>query len=677
MIPTAAQQQALIDRLRDIGQPEATRRFFGLLNQLIDIVNLPNGDARLAFVTDRDRMLSAQVNFIQALSLTRPRTGEIEFALTVKGDCRDELARLGEIEIRPLSERSDYLLVVVGLSDAHLLAHATLARCWHNCLLELLVTSRRGPHAAQHNPALFQAAEDEAFREEILRQINPIAASGRQPNYWVFHAYPKYYDMLAEIRNEQEGSFRVSLRNRHEMRPGDKLAMLVSGADAGIYAFGTILSEPHVSPYTADFGRYARESDRFVGERLGVDYRFDEKLIDNPILREVLRENPILQTERVFDNPQGMVNWRLSTEQYNTLRELAGLEPISMVEEPAAEYTIAEPAPEAEPQPRNLIFYGPPGTGKTYALRHELPTDGADMVTFHPAYGYEEFVEGIRPEVVGGQVSYKIRKGIFWNACQSAAQKAGYKTLAECLNDYPDRRGPRLAAAPAHYLLIDEINRANLASVFGELISLLEDSKRLGQPDELTITLPYSQERFGVPMNLHVVGTMNTADRSIALFDLALRRRFAFRECLPNANLLTDDLDGVNLRQLLRTLNQRIEYLYDRDHQIGHAYFMGLDSLESLAEAFRDRLIPLLQEYFYNDWPKIQLVLGDNAAWGKPTDYQLVRVRQQYRPAATKALFGEEPDAPNEVVTYEINPGLVAGDWAQWPAAAFASIYQQ
>jgi AAA domain (dynein-related subfamily) len=666
-------QQILIDRLREIDQPEATRRFLSLLKELIDIVNLPNGDARLTFTTARDRTLSAQINFIPALQLTRPRTGEVEFILTIRRDCRDEVAHIGEIDIQPLSERSDYMTVTIGESDAHLLTHATLTRCWHSCLLELLVVARRGPHTAQHNPVLYQAAEDELFREDILQQINSRQIRGQQPNYWVFHAYPKYYDMLAEITNEREGSFRVSLKNRTDIRIGDRVAVLISGPKAGVYAFGTILSNPQVGPYTGEFDRYTREPERFVGDRLGVDYRFDEKLLANPILRETLRQHPILQTERVFDHPQGMINWPLTAEQFNTLRELAGLEPVNQVSEPAADYIPAESAQPVEPQ--NLILYGPPGTGKTYTARQMAPPDATDFVTFHPAYGYEEFVEGIRPEAIGGQVSYKIRKGIFWQACQTAIRNAGYGSLADCLNDTPDRRHTRLAYAKPHYLLIDEINRANVSAVFGELITLLETTKRLGQPDELVLTLPYSQERFGVPMNLHVIGTMNTADRSIALLDHALRRRFTFREYLPDYDLLPDNLEGVNLRQLLLKLNQRIEYLQDRNHQIGHAYLLNVTNLPELALVFRNQFIPLLQEYFYDDWRKIQFVLGDNGAWGKPTAHQLVRVKRQYKPAATKALFGEDPGNMDEVITYEVNPALVIGDWSQFPAEAFIRIY--
>lgn len=169
-----------------------------------------------------------------------------------------------------------------------------------------------------------------------------------------------------------------------------------------------------------------------------------------------------------------------------------------------------------------------------------------------------------------------------------------------------------------YVLIIDEINRGNVSGVFGELITLLEDDKRLDKENRIVLKLPYSKFDFGIPSNLYIIGTMNTADRSVEALDTALRRRFSFKEVMPDPKVISkqseekgsDDIDGMDLVEILETINKRIEILLSRDHTIGHSYFLGLNDIEGLRDTFKNKIIPLLQEYFYNDFEKIELVIG-------------------------------------------------------------------
>ena len=279
--------------------------------------------------------------------------------------------------------------------------------------------------------------------------------------------------------------------------------------------------------------------------------------------------------------------------------------------------------PDAE-HPRNRILYGPPGTGKTYHtvdyalaiidgvnakdVNHDIERfhdlrfnansgDGhIATITFHQNFAYEDFIEGIRPilnDGAEGQIGYRLHNGIF-------------KQIAEAARREGDKR---------FVLIVDEINRGNIAKIFGELITLIEESRRIGQADATEVTLPYSKKSFGVPDNLYLIGTMNTADRSIQLLDTALRRRFAFVEMMPEPEHkgISMDVEGVDCQKMLKTMNARITTLLDREHQIGHTYLLGIDTMEKLSDAFRNRIFPLLQEYFFDDWSKIRAVLGANS----------------------------------------------------------------
>jgi 5-methylcytosine-specific restriction protein B len=201
-------------------------------------------------------------------------------------------------------------------------------------------------------------------------------------------------------------------------------------------------------------------------------------------------------------------------------------------------------------------------------------------------------------------------------------------------------------------LIIDEINRGNVSRIFGELITLIEPSKRAGADEALEAVLPYSKQRFSVPDNVHLIGTMNTADRSLAGLDIALRRRFEFVEMPPEPGKLAGvKVAGVDVSAMLEVMNHRIEVLLDRDHQLGHAYFMSLsngDDLSRLATIFRSQILPLLQEYFFEDWQRIAWVLNDHR---KDAGFRFV-VPPAYD---VKALFGHDADVPSDAKLWRLD----------------------
>lgn len=298
------------------------------------------------------------------------------------------------------------------------------------------------------------------------------------------------------------------------------------------------------------------------------------------------------------------------------------------------------------------------------------------FVTFHQSYGYEEFVEGLRPVLNGdteaGEVEYEIRPGAFKELCRKARQA-------------PDQR---------FAMVIDEINRGNISKIFGELITLIEPDKRDpldGSKPPIELTLAYSGEKFSVPANVDLIGTMNTADRSLALLDTALRRRFDFVPLLPDTRavkvpeephsaplaglVVTTDAGKIDVRRLLERINERIEVLYDRDHCIGHAYFTHLWSttdgeqrFETLADTFRNRVLPLLEEYFFEDWHKIRLVLGDNQ---KPDAAQFITESDAYEQQLND-LFGDDHNLDSYTSTrrHQPQPSAFANP------AAYLGIYQ-
>jgi len=279
---------------------------------------------------------------------------------------------------------------------------------------------------------------------------------------------------------------------------------------------------------------------------------------------------------------------------------------------------------------KQIIFHGPPGTGKTYGALNfakwwmdrgldereafdDVVEDRLRMVTFHPTFSYEDFVEGITAKTRDGDLVYEPKAGVFKKLCDDAV--IAYKNA--------DSK----ADAPRYILIIDELNRGNIPKIFGETITLIESDKRLGEPNEIRDELPHSEDRFVVPPNLYIIGTMNTADRSIALVDAAIRRRFRFQHFQPNYKVLYDELgfegeqdvktkasieEGQDLKALsilaLQAINKRIRASGNlrKGKQVGHSYLIGGATDEHLVESWKNEILPLLEEYYFGDMERLK-----------------------------------------------------------------------
>ena len=397
-------------------------------------------------------------------------------------------------------------------------------------------------------------------------------------------------------------------------RDGDHVFLVRTGDEPkGIVAFGSVARAPYDAPhYDAE-----KAAEGKTTQFIDVDFADIRDASLDPILPlEKLQQDAPDQTW----NPQSSgieIKPKAARKLSRLWNELAS----AQKDTPPSSARSTKALDTGEPL--NLILYGPPGTGKTYRLQQTyMPRytdkDGErfEFVTFHQSYAYEDFVEGIRPVTIDGNISYEVRRGVLRRLCERAR------------ND-PGRR---------YALFIDEINRGNVAKIFGELITLVEGDKRLrfdldGKKIKgLEVTLPYSGDRFGVPANVDLIATMNTADRSIALLDTALRRRFRFEELMPNARYIDSQGSGIisdgeggeiDLRQLLDAMNARLTHFLHRDQTLGHAYFTKVRNFSDLRSVMAREILPLLQEYFYDDWRQIRLVLADQTV--SDPEYQLVR----------------------------------------------------
>ncbi|MCU4347506.1 AAA family ATPase [Acinetobacter lactucae] len=471
----------------------------------------------------------------------------------------------------------------------------------------------------QNNNALYD--EDQFMGESIIQPFNRIyyGPPGTGKTYQVSKLLKQDYEvqMTAVSKEEWKAQFIEEKVAPLKWWEGVVLALLDLGGKASV---SQLLEHPFIERIVSTKGRKA-----YLRQTLWTTLQ-ERTIDDSSTVKQKSRFSP-----QVFDKDEESF-WRLAGEWKEACADLVAL----------------------------IDAYRKDSTQSTEIIRHH------SFVTFHQSYGYEEFVEGLRPVLddnESGVVKYEIKSGAFKELCRKA------KLL-------PNQR---------FAMVIDEINRGNISKIFGELITLIEPDKREGQENEVSVILPYSGELFSVPSNVDIIGTMNTADRSLALLDTALRRRFDFEPVYPdvrdevNAPLyglqVVVDEQVINISQMLFAINQRIEALYDRDHCIGHAYFTPLikvpdgdKRLKALSLIFKNRIIPLLEEYFFEDWQKIRLVLADNQ---KADEDQFIIESQDYEENLTN-LFGSN----HGMGSYDIKPCYVLQDSSFLNPKAYLSIYQ-
>nr|WP_246407567.1 AAA family ATPase [Geomicrobium halophilum] len=434
----------------------------------------------------------------------------------------------------------------------------------------------KSPFRVHHLSKLAHAVFKPETRPQLLQEgIVDHEENRKIPgivNYWIFQGNSNVFDVIGHLKEEGVQPWTINA-HQNKIKPDDKVIVWMTGAESGCYALGTVVS----GVYEIEAGDYK------------CDLEIDWKLIENPIMKEETKEEEALQNLKVGN--QG-TNFQATQEEYEVMVQLAEAKVQTTSQNP--EYTIedlqAETGMVAVKVKRWLrslhrkgqaILYGPPGTGKTYMAekmaKHLIGgNDGFyEIVQFHPAYAYEDFIQGIRPEKTEDGLDYPLKDGRFLGFCQRAKRKEG-----NCV------------------LIIDEINRANISRVFGELMFLLEYR-------EQKMSLAGGEE-LSIPPNVKIIGTMNTADRSIAIMDNALRRRFAFLSLSPNYDILRNyhqkDIEG--LISTLQAINRQIG---DANFELGISFFLMENLDEELEDIWRMEIEPYLEEYFFDQPDKTEM----------------------------------------------------------------------
>jgi Cdc6-like AAA superfamily ATPase len=683
-------------RIDAIAHPEAIKLFFNLIKQFIEDNSISETDERFVLNVRNDYRERFSVNLNSRLILYI-KDG-IEFGFMIN---QDDWAYFKNIPIEKkdsFGKNGPAAFLLTFSFDTVVKNIDLISKCWLKSCRDYLPSQHKSQYRKHHIQELFNIASNSKLLDKYLMESN--------------ERYSKFQQIIADFKNYIKSE--DSKLNEFEIQKIHKNYVWISDGEK-------IIGK-------SDFCHYELISRTKYPEKIWIELHFDKRL-----KKEMRKNLSYLLDQDFFWNTEHGEELSLALKEnvdFNDAHLFDKLEGgILKIEEKFGEivrnFYSKENKRDANNQktkmqnlPLNQILYGPPGTGKTYhtitksiqiinpdfdltqnrdVIKKEfnrLVGNGqVQFVTFHQSTNYEDFIEGIKPNIHASnegnkKVIYEIQDGIFKLICKEAQRKKSSFNFDEVyevfLEDISSKEGftfqtpvhkknfnfrissnksfiviPQTEKATQmsitkdmikdyivngivgdwkpyvigisdylksnynisiedidntqkkHVLIIDEINRGNVSQIFGELITLIEEDKRIGKSEELYVTLPYSKEKFGVPSNLYIIGTMNTADRSVEAIDTALRRRFSFEEMPPRYDLegLQYNIHGIPAGEILKTINARIESLIDRDHAIGHAYFLNKNQ-DTIMDSFYRNIIPLLQEYFFGDYGKIGLVLG-------------------------------------------------------------------
>lgn len=607
--------------------PDEVRWTFSYIRKMLLGVGIESSDSESFCISLREDINAIHVNFQawRLFGIRKPETSGLIIELACKDKYAEQLSLTKAFDFKqPDNEDS------IGIYSTDFSYVNKNERIFETALLDTWDSIRQRFSVQTKTQYINNNIQDLAyaiFDEEILeyiiengldikdQTIEYLEIPTNVPKAWIFQANPKFYNIELAVKKIKTITWSIS-KYKDKIKTGDKAYIWISGKDSGVIAAGTIKSDPAlIMPSTEDLSYSLNQ--RLMKEGILRVQICIESLIKPRISKETIMRNSILKNMHIIKNPIG-TNFYITPEQANALNEIivlnnshkktdiqVGIQNLSteIINETNNEFAVLNPSYTYEQcaselgidentvegwirsieRKKQAILYGPPGTGKTYSARklaQLMAADGdgiVEIIQFHPAYAYEDFIMGIRPFTKNGVLTYEFKNGIFVNFCEQAKKRKG-----NCV------------------LIIDEINRANLSRVFGELMYLLEYNDK-----EIPLA---NGSMFSIPPNVYIIGTMNSADRSIAIVDHALRRRFAFIKVNVNYDILEKFHVDSNfpIRKLIQLLKRVNDTINDSRYYVGISYFLKKNLSDDISYIWEMEIMPYLEEYFFDQPEKVK-----------------------------------------------------------------------